>query len=100
MLSFEKIGALLRAAPASSDVTLTSLQTNRGTCNRALATCDLGTLSIGSSATITFRVQPKNTLVGNRLTTVSAANGVDMIWSAGDVNPANNQAKAHSNVSK
>jgi hypothetical protein len=100
VLSFEKIGALLRTVSASSDVTVTSLQSNRGTCNRALATCDLGMLSVGSSATITFRAQPNNTLVGKRLTTVSAANGVDVIWSAGDVNPANNQAKANTNVSK
>ena len=100
VLSFEKIGALLRTVSASSDVTVTSLQSNRGTCNRALATCDLGMLSVGSSATITFRAQPKNTLVGKRLTTVSAANGVDVIWSAGDVNPANNLAKANTSVSK
>jgi len=98
VLSFEKAGGLLRMVSARSDVTVTSLQTSRGTCNSTLATCDVGTLSVGSSATITFRVQPKTTLAGKRLTTVSAANGVDVIWSTGDLNPANNQARADTNI--
>jgi hypothetical protein len=53
---------------------------------------------VGSTATITFRVEPKSTLGGKRLTTVSGANGVDVIWSAGDVKPANNQVKANTYV--
>jgi hypothetical protein len=98
VLSFEKVGGLLRPASAGPDVTVTSLQSNRGTCNRPLATCDLGRLSAGSTATITFRVQPKTALAGGKLTTVSAAYGLDVIWSAGDLNPADNQAKAVTSI--
>jgi Domain of unknown function DUF11 len=102
VLSFEKVGGFLRmvTVSAGSDVTVTSLQSSRGTCNSTLATCTVGTLSVGSTATITFRVQPKSSLAGKRLTTVSAASGVDVIWSAGDINATNNAARANTNVGK
>jgi hypothetical protein len=100
VLSFEKPGPLLRPVTASSDVVITSLQAGQRNCDIALATCALGTLSVGGTATVTFRVQPKSTLAGKRLTTVSTVGGVDVIWGAGDLAPANNQAKAYTNVAK